>query len=141
MPTILQIIENVLQTGWNVKIPVLITALGMKVTIYRKPAYDVSPEVYGPDAGAEGVKIGEMTALVFGDEWTSFDSRNVGTFEHGWLYCLETSIDTSTIMEGDVVKFADRLDRKVRRYKIEMPESIGHTVEILKRFRLSSLGE
>ena len=140
--TILQIIEGVHQVGWEVKIPVLITALGMKVFIYRKPAYDLTQEVYGPDSQADsGVKIGEVNALILGDEWTVFDFRNVGTFEKGWMYCLATDLSTYKVIEGDVVKFGDRTDRKVRRYKIEHPESIGHTLEILKRFRLSSLGD
>jgi hypothetical protein len=139
--SILQITERVHQVGWEVKIPVLITALGMRVFIYRKPADAVIQEVYGPDSQAEGTKISEVNALILGDEWTVFDFRNVGTFEKGWMYCLASDLATYKVIEGDVVKFADRTDRKVRRYKIEQPESIGHTLEILKRFRLSSLGD
>ena len=139
--SILQIVEGVMKTGWEVQIPVYITAQGIKVSIYRKSATDVSQEVYGPDAKDDGTKIGEVQALISGDEWTTFDFRSVGTFDKGWMYCLPADIANYNVVVGDVVKFVDRTDSKVRRYKIVDAKSIGHTVEVVKKFELSSLGD
>jgi hypothetical protein len=221
MSEILHVIEKVYRRAlWEVQIPVLITSLGIKVKIFRIPSGDMYHSVYGVAAGAnegvdKAVEIGEITALIVGDEWTQTDIRSVGTFKEGWMYCripdmygpggnvfsfqdnnhggtrvttdaphglsntemvyiynsvhyngyykifdtylgiTEITFDipriftldetgkwaTVKVKEGDVIKFSDRQDTKIRRYKVEAMETFGNTIEIVQRFRLSTLGD
>jgi hypothetical protein len=214
---IIHIIERVLRRAvWEVQIPVLMISFGIKVKVFRIPLSDMYHSVYGVAAGANSgetnaVEIGEITAIVTGDEWTQTDLRNVGTFKKGWMYCripdmygpggnvlhfednglggtvVTTNAPhglsnqemvfiydsahynafykifnvtpgtfditkiftldetgkwaTTKVKEGDVIKFADRQDTKVRRYLVESMETIGTTIEIIQRFSLSTLGD
>jgi len=214
---IIHIIERILKKAiWEVQIPVLMISFGIKVKVFRIPTNDMYHSVYGIAAGAnEGVdravEVGDITAIIVGDEWTAADLGHVGTFSLGWMYCIISDmygpggnvisfasngaggtrvttgaphgllnndkvfiIDnenyngfytissptvstfdipkpftvtgtarwaTTKIKEGDTVRFSDRQDTKIRRYKVEKLESIGSTIEIIQRFRLSSLGD
>jgi len=214
---IIHIIERVLKRAiWEVQIPVLMISFGIKVKVFRIPSNDIYHTVYGISAGAnsgeeKAVEIGEITAIVTGDEWTQPDLRSVGTFKEGWMYCripdmygpggnvlnfqdngrdgttvipdmphglsnqemvfiynsdhyngffkiFNVSLNTfditkifimdevgqwatTKVKEGDVIKFVDRQDTKIRRYQVEAMQTIGSTIEIIQRFRLSSLGD
>ena len=145
---VIQIYEKLYRTSiWEKNlIPLWIRVHGIMVTIVR-PDEDVYEEVYGVASGVSGSFIGSLKALVFGDDWQPTDLRNIGTFDKGWMYCNVSDMSGSNfvIQVGDVIEFSGstigRQDNKVRRYKIDELDAVGSTIQIVQRFRLSSIGD
>lgn len=48
---------------------------------------------------------------------------------------------STLIKEGDTIRFEDRQDTKVRRFKVELMDTVGRTTQIVQRFRISSIGD
>ena len=127
---------------WDIHIPILLQIFGITVDVFRKPK-DIYQEVYGIDSGTDGKQVSSIKALLLGDEYVPTDLRNVGTFKEGWIYFKQTDYipgPTPNIKEGDVIRF-QRQDGKVRRYKVEELNTIGSTIQIIQRFKISSLGD
>jgi len=122
------------------------------------------PDMYGPGGnvthfasnGGNGTRVttSEPHGLSSGEKLFIYDA---GTY-NGFYIIFNASGNTFDILktftvdgtgrwsstlikEGDTIRFEDRQDTKIRRYKVDSLETIGSTIQIAQRFRISSLGD
>jgi hypothetical protein len=94
---------------------------------------DVHSKVYGVNAGEETfLPAGEINALVSGSVFAASDKYQASTLEEGWLFT------TSNLILPGVLVQIKREDIKNRMYKVTSLQSIGNTISIFKKFKLSS---
>jgi hypothetical protein len=107
------------------------------VDVYRAVENTYS-SVYGRDSGEEGTeRVAEnLDCLVLGDDFFPSDSHSSGTFQEGWMITASDKVRV-----GDLVDIKRSSDTGTRRYKVTAFQSIGTTLVIFRKYRLSALGD
>lgn len=129
-------IEDTVKKTSIALLPSIIDNIGFRCKLQKFEANDQS-DVYGTYSGtktsddaATYIKI-----LMNGGMW-----RSISSYESGWLDDQGTVYSNYPVENNDIITIV-RTDSTKARFKVTDTESIGHTTNIIKRFKLSNLGD
>jgi hypothetical protein len=98
------------------------------------PDKNVHSDVYGTFAGNNGTTQIPFRGIVAGDDFFPEDNAYAGNFIEGYCYTKEN------LLPSDILE-VDSADGKVRRYRVELPLSIGTQDTVFKKYKLTNLGD
>lgn len=136
MTTKLNTVEGLLKTKSILIIAHLANKFGIEVDILKK-VDDIYSDVYGVNANKvpEGGEVVTKNVLFVRDDFSVLSLGAIGTLNDGYVYEDSDDIsvgDTLAVKRGDVL---------VRHFQVVSIEGIGSTVAILKRIKISAVGD
>lgn len=128
-------IEKVTQDVNVAMLPSIVNVLGYRCQLHKFVA-SAESDVYGTYSGAQlsDTPI-DIKLLMSGGQW-----RAISEFETGWLEDQTYAYSTYNVEDNDVIS-VNRADGSSAQFKITQTESIGRTTNIVKRFKLSNIGD
>jgi hypothetical protein len=128
-------IENATAEIYLKHLRTVLPIYGVDCILSRKVG-TVEDEVYGIHAGvSELYDVGKYKILFSTSQWRIIDQYESGYLDDlGWIYC------DFDLNNGDIIKIK-RSDDKMVKVQATGVESVGITTSILKRFRVSNLGD
>ena len=109
---------------------------GIDLIHYRQRKGDAYSKVHGTNSGQPVEEIGRFLGILQGDDFFEANSTQKPGFLAGFLYVSKPR----DILTGDVIKVVSE-DGNGSRYKITKIEKIGLTTDVLKRYKLSAMGD
>ncbi|QIG72548.1 hypothetical protein EVB96_372 [Rhizobium phage RHph_TM3_3_6] len=127
--------EKLSRIYYQAHFPMLIAIQGIDCEISRKIPR-LEDDVYGTHAGTSDVDVLSTTKILMStSQWRIATSYEGGWFDDiGYMYCMYDIID------GDLVSLT-REDGEEITFQVLGTEILGITTKILKRFKLTNLGE
>lgn len=109
---------------------------GVDLELSRQSKDSAYSGVHGRDAGQPTTVIKEIIGMLQGDDFFEANTTQRPGFIAGFLYTRDRDV-----VVGDVIQVIMNNGGRGRQYKVGIYESIGLTVEILKRYKLSAMGD
>ena len=107
---------------------------GMKLELSRQIKSGSFDDVHGSNAGQPVEKVKDIIGVLQGDDFFEANTTQSPAFVAGFLYTRD-----SDVLVGDIIHIASNPERS-RRYKIVAIESVGLTIEVFRRYKLSAMG-
>lgn len=128
-------IEKIIKDRSEAELVPLMKYYGITINVHEEKI-DTYSNVYGNHANNNIVLTHQITAIITDGGYFTDDSILSGNFEDAFLYTMDE------LKVGDVVSIdTDQSDRKIRTYKVTTRESLGITVDILSRYKISSMAD
>lgn len=109
-------------------------AIPLRVFEQRQSAKET--KVYGTSAGNISSQMTmETQGILVSTDFYESDSSYAGDFEQGFLYTLEPNIPVGSYIE------IDRMDNKIKRFKIDSLKTIGVTTTVLHRYEILAVAD
>jgi len=96
----------------------------------------VHTSVYGSASGDKPDDYMEIKGVLVGDDFFPSDSQRSGSFQEGFLYTSHEEL----IQPGTLIS-VKRSDGKFLDYRVIEQSSIGFSIEVFKKYKLSAVGE
>lgn len=103
--------------------------------LYKKEDSTSTSRVYGKAGDTSEKLFGTVKGLIVTDGFDVVDDFSAGLSDGNFLFT-----DSVDVVIGDVVAQI-RTDARERRYLVEQPEAAGVDNDVIKKYKLSSLGE
>jgi len=128
-------IEEVNKRVNTAMLPSIVNVLGYRCHLH-KFIPDNTSDVYGTYSSAElsDTPI-DIKLLMPGGMWHAICNS-----DQGWLEDQSYVYSTYNVEDNDVVSIK-RSDNSKAQFKVTQTESIGHTTNLIKRFKLANLGD
>lgn len=126
--------EDIVKRISHSGLDVVLHYYGIDIELHRQTK-DVYTDVYGKHAGSKEQFVKLFTGIVVSDDFFVASDAHAGNFESGFLYTQELEIRV-----GDIISIKSD-DKRSRRHKVTLKESIGTQANVFQRYVLSSLGD
>lgn len=133
--TFMQEIEVAIQGRVPGQMETLLFYYGLPMKVYEQKQ-NVETSVYGTSSGnIENVFLKDINGILVSTDFFESDSGYAGDFEEGLLYTMYPDVPVGSYVE------LDRMDGKIKRYKIKNLKEIGLSTGILHRYEISAVGD
>jgi hypothetical protein len=130
----MQEIETVLKARVPGQMETLLFYYGIPLKIFEQKQ-NLETSVYGTSSGnIQNTFLKEIHGILVSTDFFESDNSYAGDFEQGFLYTMYPDVPVGSYVQ------VDRMDDKIKRFKINNLKTIGITTGILHRYEILAVG-